>query len=104
MASNAPVWRSMMFVPTINEKFIEKAPGVGADAVILDLEDSIAASAKETARGAVAGVAKRLADQGLDVTVRINRPWRLAARDIEAAVTPDVTALQIGRASCRERV
>ena len=93
MASNAPVWRSMMFVPTINEKFIEKAPGVGADAVILDLEDSIAASAKETARGAVAGVAKRLADQGLDVTVRINRPWRLAARDIEAAVTPDVTAL-----------
>lgn len=89
----APVWRSMMFVPTIVEKFIEKAPGVGADAVILDLEDSIAASEKERARDAVAGVAKRLADAGLDVTVRINRPWRLAARDIEAAVTPDVTAL-----------
>ena len=58
MASNAPVWRSMMFVPTINEKFIEKAPGVGADAVILDLEDSIAASAKEKARDAVASVAQ----------------------------------------------
>lgn len=89
----APVWRSMMFVPTIVEKFIEKAPGVGADAVILDLEDSIAASEKERARDAVAGVAKRLSDQGLDVTVRINRPWRLAARDIEAAVCPHVTAL-----------
>ena len=93
MSNAAPVWRSLMFVPTVNEKFIEKAPGVGADAVILDLEDSIAASEKDRAREAVAGVAKRLADQGLDVTVRINRPWRLAARDIEAAVTPDVKAL-----------
>lgn len=93
MAQQAPVWRSMMFVPTIVEKFIEKAPGVGADAVILDLEDSIAASEKDRARGAVADVARRLAAAGLDVTVRINRPWRLAARDIEAAVTPDVTAL-----------
>jgi citrate lyase subunit beta/citryl-CoA lyase len=83
----------MMFVPTVNEKFIEKAPGAGADAVILDLEDSIAASEKDRAREAVADVAKRLANQGLDVTVRINRPWRLAAKDIEAAVTPDVTAL-----------
>lgn len=89
----APVWRSMMFVPTVNEKFIEKAPGVGADAIILDLEDSIAASEKDRARAAVAGVAERLAGQGLDVTVRINRPWRLAARDIEAAVCPSVTAL-----------
>jgi citrate lyase subunit beta/citryl-CoA lyase len=93
MTQSAPVWRSMMFVPTVNEKFIEKAPGVGADAVILDLEDSIAASEKDRAREAVADVAKRLAAQGLDVTVRINRPWRLAAKDIEAAVTPDVTAL-----------
>jgi len=93
MSQSAPVWRSMMFVPTVNEKFIEKAPGVGADAVILDLEDSVAASEKARARDAVASVAKRLADQGLDVTVRINRPWRLAARDIEAAVCPEVTAL-----------
>ncbi|MGZ0188077.1 MAG: HpcH/HpaI aldolase/citrate lyase family protein [Alphaproteobacteria bacterium] len=93
MTQSAPVWRSMMFVPTVNEKFIEKAPGAGADAVILDLEDSIAASEKDRAREAVADVAKRLANQGLDVTVRINRPWRLAAKDIEAAVTPDVTAL-----------
>lgn len=93
MSRTPPVWRSMMFVPTLNEKFVEKAPGVGADSVILDLEDSIAASAKDDARAAVGDVAARLAGQGLEVTVRINRPWRLAARDIEAAVTPDVSAL-----------
>ena len=93
MAMNAPVWRSLMFVPTLVEKFIEKAPGVGADAVILDLEDSIAASAKDRARAALGDAARRLKAAGLDVTVRINRPWRLAARDIEAAVMPEVSAL-----------
>lgn len=101
---SAPVWRSMMFVPTIVEKFVEKAPGVGADAVILDLEDSIAASEKDRARAAVGDVAKRLAGAGLDVTVRINRPWRLAARDIEAAVTPDVTALLLPMTDCGAHV
>ncbi len=104
MTRTAPVWRSMMFVPTVNEKFIEKAPGVGADAVILDLEDSIAASEKARAREAVGDVARRLAAQGLDVTVRINRPWRLAARDIEAAVTPDVTALLLPMTDCAAHV
>ncbi len=104
MSRTPPVWRSMMFVPTLNEKFVEKAPGVGADAVILDLEDSIAASEKDRARDAVGGVAKRLADQGLEVTVRINRPWRLAARDIEAAVMPEVTALLLPMADTAAHV
>ncbi|HKK29688.1 MAG TPA: CoA ester lyase [Alphaproteobacteria bacterium] len=88
-----PVWRSMLFVPTNVEKFVEKAPGVGADAVILDLEDAVAANAKDEARKLLPGVAKHLADQGLDVTVRINRPWRLAVKDIEAAVSEHVVAL-----------
>ena len=91
--ASKPVWRSLMFVPTLVEKFIEKAPGVGADALILDLEDSIAASEKDRARAALGDAARRLKAAGQDVTVRINRPWRLAARDIEAAVMPEVTAL-----------
>lgn len=88
-----PIWRSMLFVPTTAEKFIEKAPASGADAIILDLEDAVAPNAKDAARAALPAVAKRLADQGLDVTVRINRPWRLAVKDIEAAVSEHVVAL-----------
>ncbi len=88
-----PVWRSMLFVPTTVEKFIEKAPTSGAHAIILDLEDAVAPNAKDSARAALPGVAKRLADQGLDVTVRINCPWRLAVKDIEAAVSENVVAL-----------
>lgn len=55
----APVWRSMMFVPTIVEKFVEKAPGVGADAVILDLEDAVAVARKEAARALVTAALAR---------------------------------------------
>lgn len=42
--------RSLLFVPTDNERKLEKALSCGADALILDLEDSIAPAAKEEAR------------------------------------------------------
>ena len=42
--------RSLLFVPGDSEKKFEKAMHCGADALILDLEDSVAASAKEGAR------------------------------------------------------
>lgn len=88
-----PVWRSLLFVPANVEKFVAKAPSVGPDGVILDLEDAVAASQKASARALVPDVAARLTAAGLDVTVRINRPWRLAVRDLETAVCEPVAAL-----------
>ena len=37
MAKNLPVWRSLLYVPTIQPKFIERAADREADAIILDL-------------------------------------------------------------------
>ena len=45
-----PLWRSMLFVPTNVEKFVTSAPSRGADAYILDLEDSIPMAQKAEAR------------------------------------------------------
>jgi len=45
--------RSLLFVPGDRPERMEKAAGVGADALILDLEDSVTASAKAAARAAV---------------------------------------------------
>src|ERR1700684_1763545 len=45
--------RSLLFVPGDRPDRMEKALGVGADALILDLEDSVAASSKAEARRAV---------------------------------------------------
>jgi citrate lyase subunit beta/citryl-CoA lyase len=42
--------RSALFVPGDDEKKLAKALGAGADALIVDLEDSVASSAKERAR------------------------------------------------------
>jgi citrate lyase subunit beta/citryl-CoA lyase len=46
--------RSLLFVPGDRPERMEKALGAGADAVILDLEDSVAAERKGGARRAVA--------------------------------------------------
>lgn len=93
--TGAAQWRSLLFVPVLSEKFLRGAAGRGADAIQLDLEDAIPPADKETARAAVAPAAKRLAAEGCEVVVRINRPWRMAVRDMEAAVGAHVCALTL---------
>jgi len=44
MNENLPVWRSLLFVPVTQRRFVEGAAKRGADAIILDLADSVAAS------------------------------------------------------------
>lgn len=93
--TGAASWRSLLFVPVLSEKFLRGAAGRGADAIQLDLEDAIPPADKQAARAAVAAAAERLAAEGCEVVVRINRPWRMAVRDMEAAVGPDVCALTL---------
>lgn len=49
--------RSALFLPASNARAIEKARGLPADVVILDLEDAVAPEAKEAARGAAVAAA-----------------------------------------------
>jgi citrate lyase subunit beta/citryl-CoA lyase len=93
-----PVWRSMLFVPALNDRFIEGAPRRGADCIQIDLEDSIPPEFKDRARDRVPAIAAQLASHGLDVVVRINRPWRIAIRDLEASVGPHVMAINLPKA------
>lgn len=83
-----PVWRSLLFIPVNNEKFVAKAHSRGADAVILDLEDSIAPDQKVSAREVLPAAAKQVVDNGTDVLVRVNAEW--LEDDIHAATTADV--------------
>ncbi len=99
-----PVWRSMMFVPVNVEKFVEGAHTRGADVIILDLEDSILPKDKERARTLIAGAAPRVSRSGADVLVRVNRPWRLCVRDLEALVSPQVYGIMLPKAESPEHV
>jgi citrate lyase subunit beta/citryl-CoA lyase len=76
-----------MSVPASSERFLAKARDLPADEVMLDLEDSVAPAAKESARGlAVAALAAGGWDGKL-VAVRINGATTLwAYRDVIAVV------------------
>ena len=102
--SSLPVWRSLLFVPVTAKRFVDGAARRGADAIILDLEDSVAASEKERARGLVPEAAEIVSRGGADVVVRINRPLRLAVRDIEATIGPRILALALPKADSPEHV
>ncbi|HEX2337574.1 MAG TPA: aldolase/citrate lyase family protein, partial [Hyphomicrobiaceae bacterium] len=91
--SDLPSWRSLLFVPVTREKFVATAHRRGADAIILDLEDSVPESDKQRGRALVAAAAQEVSKGGADVLVRINRPWQHAFRDIEAVVSAGVAAL-----------
>lgn len=97
-------WRSMLYVPVTVERFVRKAPGVGADAIQLDLEDSILPSEKEAARRALPEAVAGLVGAGCDVLVRVNRPLRELVRDLEVAVMPGVQALAVPKVASADHL
>ena len=97
------MWRSLLFVPVLEERFIAKAANSGADAVVLDLEASIADARKADARAALPEAAARLASK-IDVTVRINPLWLEAIRDLEACMCEGISAIHLARCNGPEEV
>ncbi|MGH7058399.1 MAG: HpcH/HpaI aldolase/citrate lyase family protein, partial [Acetobacteraceae bacterium] len=104
MPQELPVWRSLLYVPVTVERFVAKAGSRGADAIILDLEDSIPMPEKARARTLVAEAAKVIGASGADVLVRVNRPWRLLVRDLESVVGPDVNGLMLPKIESAEHL
>src|SRR2546425_6891724 len=104
MTKDLPVWRSMLFVPVTERRFVEGAARRGADAIILDLEDSVAASEKERARTLVPEAAEIVSRGGADVVVRLNRPLRMTVRDLEAVIGPGVEAVALPKAESADHV
>ena len=64
--------RSFLFVPANRPERYAKALASGADAVIIDLEDSVPAAEKATARAALAAQGATLAAATIPLLVRIN--------------------------------
>lgn len=62
--------RSVLFLPASNPRAIEKARGLGADLVVLDLEDAVKPDDKTAARKAAVEAVK--SDWTMPVAIRIN--------------------------------
>jgi citrate lyase subunit beta / citryl-CoA lyase len=103
-ARDLPKWRSSLFIPAHEERFIAKAHLRGAEAIILDLEDSVPLEAKGLARAAVITAAARLKDHGLAVVVRVNRDLANCVADLEAALLPAVDAVMLPKVSGPEHI
>jgi citrate lyase subunit beta/citryl-CoA lyase len=80
--------RSLLFVPGDSERKLAKALESGADALILDLEDSVASAAKAAARRTVHGFLKSVRRAAPRLYVRINAFATGLADDDLAAVLP----------------
>jgi citrate lyase subunit beta/citryl-CoA lyase len=88
--------RSVLYMPGSNARAIEKARTLAADAVILDLEDSVAPQAKAAARAQVAEAVKAGGFAPREVVVRINgldTEWWLDDLEAIAHVKPDAILL-----------
>ena len=83
--------RSLLYVPASNARALEKAQGLSADGLIVDLEDSVAPEAKTEAREAAMAAARR-GFGGCEVVIRCNRldtPWGEADVAAAADAGPD---------------
>jgi citrate lyase subunit beta/citryl-CoA lyase len=99
-----PVWRSMLFVPANVRKYVDKAHTRGADAIQLDLEDSVPVAEKDNARKMVQEAAGIVSQAGADVIVRINQPLRMAIRDLEEVVSPRIRAVVLPKADSASHI
>lgn len=77
--------RSLLYVPAHLDRFVDKAHQRGADAIILDLEDSVPEGEKDAARAALATAVPSVAQSGAAVYVRVNATDRLLD-DVRASV------------------
>jgi len=86
--------RSALFVPGSRPRALEKAAGLGADMLILDLEDATGPGEKAEARGRVANALDQWAPSGALRAVRVNAIGSgLEGDDIAAARDADVIVL-----------
>jgi citrate lyase subunit beta/citryl-CoA lyase len=92
--------RSLLFVPGDSERKFARASECGADALILDLEDSVAPQRKAAARALAASFIDDKAARGFSLFVRVNAlDTGLMLDDLAAVVKPGLGALVIPKAN-----
>jgi citrate lyase subunit beta / citryl-CoA lyase len=86
--------RSVLYMPGSNARALEKARGLPADGIIIDLEDAVAPDAKASAREQTVSAVKVGRYGRREVVIRVNglgTPWGEA--DLRAAATSGADAV-----------
>jgi citrate lyase subunit beta / citryl-CoA lyase len=97
--------RSVLYMPGANERALEKAATLPADALILDLEDAVAPDAKPAARDRVCEAATSGRYGAREVAIRVNglgTPWH--DDDIRAVAQAGPAAVVVPKVDSAEAV
>ncbi len=97
--------RSVLYMPGSNPRALEKARGLPADGLILDLEDAVAPDAKDQARAGVVEAVKAGGYGARELLVRVNglaTPWFHA--DVAAAAASGAHAVLIPKVESADAV
>ncbi len=97
--------RSVLYMPSSNERALEKAKAIACDGLILDLEDAVAPDAKPAAREAACAAAASGEYGRRTVTIRVNgigTEWHDA--DLEAAAKAGPDAVVVPKVNSAEEV
>jgi citrate lyase beta subunit len=100
----ASLRRSFLFVPGSEERKLAKAPSLGADAVILDLEDGVAEGRKGAARTLIQSfLPAQPMGRGIEWFVRVNAPHTPHFQaDLAASLRAGPTALVVPKVDSPE--
>lgn len=104
-AASIRLRRSVLYLPASNARAIEKARGLAADVVILDLEDAVAPDAKQAAREAAIEAVAQGGFAAREVVVRLNgldTPW--GADDLAAVATTNADAVLVPKVATPEDI
>jgi citrate lyase subunit beta/citryl-CoA lyase len=96
--------RSRIYLPGNRPRMIQKGPLLGADVVILDLEDSVAPGEKDAARILVTNAIKSLNFGATEVMVRINPLTTCGREDLAAVLPAGPDAIVVPKSENREGV
>jgi len=97
------LFRSLVFVPGNNPRFLEKAKSLPADIVCFDLEDSVPDKEKKKARVLIKNTLKQRSKYSPDVFVRTNSPEsgmieadlkEIVQKGIDGIVIPKVNSVK----------
>lgn len=97
--------RSVLYMPGINSRALEKAKTLAADCVIFDLEDSVAPDEKKAARAQVISALKTGGYGRRELIIRTNglaTPW--GADDVTAAIEACADGILVPKVSSAEDI
>lgn len=98
------VLRSRLIIPINVKKFVEKAYLRNADAIVLDLEDSIPKNEKESSRKLIRDALSDVEKSGIPIYIRINSEQEHRYPDIEHSIIKGITGIVVPKVEYAQEI